>query len=57
LKRHRGFKQERGQALMEYLVLVLFVVGVAVVIMNLIVPFFRIMFMQKLMNAVVRPFM
>jgi hypothetical protein len=42
---------------MEYLVLVLFVVGVAVVIMNLIVPFFRVMFMQKLMNAVVRPFM
>jgi hypothetical protein len=51
--RNRRFRGRRGQALLEYVSLVLFVAGLAVSISLLIVPVFRTMFMQKLIRAVI----
>lgn len=46
----------KGQAVMEYLTLLFFVVGVAAAIMVFVVPIFRNQFMRRLMSIVVQPY-
>lgn len=57
MKRRRPFRgASRGQALIDYVGLLLFVAGIVVAMFDFMVPVFRNQVMKRLIAAVVKPF-
>ena len=56
MRYRRILREARGQALMDYIGLVLLIVGLTVWMMHVVVPVFKNQFMRRLISVVVNPF-